>query len=402
MYSSFSRPLGALLSAYLALGAAAHAQTPPSLREAVEAAWAFSPQARALGNRQAELAARESAASSFISGPPAVSLSHRSDRVGSNGGMREAEAEISFPLWNPGVRSAAARQVTADRAALESHAAMAKVKLAAEVRELAAQAALAQIERQVAARKLQEANALAADIERRVKAGDTARVDLLQAQGTLQQAQATQSQAEAALARSKAQWRALTGLDAVAPLDEMSGTPQQEHPALAAAQTQLRAAQARLAAVEADRSDPMEAGVGVTRERSAFGAASETSMRLSLRVPLGSYSRNAPKLAAARAEVDAAQAESEAAARTVQAEREAAAAELEAARRAEALAAQRERLGAEVQSLIAKSWRLGESDLPTRLRADSERFDAELAHARARIETRRAIAKLNQAFGALP
>lgn len=49
-----------------------------------------------------------------------------------------------------------------------------------------------------------------------------------------------------------------------------------------------------------------------------------------------------------------------------------------------------------------KSYRLGESDLPTRLRAETERFEAELAHARAQIETRRAISKLNQAHGLLP
>ena len=42
------------------------------------------------------------------------------------------------------------------------------------------------------------------------------------------------------------------------------------------------------------------------------------------------------------------------------------------------------------------------ANLPTRLRADNERFDAELAHAKARVETLRAIAKLNQAFGILP
>ena len=37
-----------------------------------------------------------------------------------------------------------------------------------------------------------------------------------------------------------------------------------------------------------------------------------------------------------------------------------------------------------------------------RLRAETERFEAELAHARARLETRRAIARLNQAYGVLP
>lgn len=401
MLLSYSRPLLAVLSGWLALSGAAHAQNPPLLREAVEAAWALSPQARALQNRQAELDARAGAASSLMSGPPAISLSHRTDRPGSNGGLRESEVEISMPLWNPGVRTATAGQVRADRAAFETQLVVAKTKLATEVRELATQAAVAQIEREVAQRKVQETLQLTSDVERRVKVGEVARIDMLQAQSVQRQAAIAQAQAESALARTLAQWRGLTGLEQAAALDESAGAPQ-EHPSVAAADAQLRAAQARLALTEADQRDPMEVGLGVARERAAAGAPSETSVKLSLRVPLGSYGRNAPKLAAARAEVDAADAEAQAVRRSADAERRSARSDLDAARRAEALAADRERLGQEVQALIARSYRLGESDLPTRLRADGERFEAELAHARARVETRRAVSKLNQAFGILP
>jgi cobalt-zinc-cadmium efflux system outer membrane protein len=398
MRLSFPRPW-AFLAFFVAAGL--HAQPAPSLREATEAAWSLTPQARALQQRRAELDARERAAASFLAGPPSVALSHRTDRIGSNGGLRETEAELSAPLWWPGVRSASATQVEADRAAFERQQLLARSKVAAEVRELAAQAALAQIERQIALRKADEARSIAADVARRVKAGDSARVDQLQAEGILQQAAIAQSQADAALARLQAQWRALTGLERIAPLDEVAGQPA-ESAAVAAAQAVVRAAQAKLQLTAADRRDPLEVGVGVTRERSAFGAANERSIKLSLRVPLGSESRNAPKLAAARAEVDAAEAEADAAQRTADSERVAAAGELEAARRAEAAAAQRARLATEVQTLIAKSFRLGESDLPTRLRAEAERFDAELAQARAQVETRRAISKLNQAYGLLP
>lgn len=401
MHFCVSRPAVAVLLGWMAFSGSSHAQTSPSLRQAVEAAWSLSPQARGLASRQAELDTRARAASSLISGPPSLSLGHRTDRVGSNGGLRESEVEVSAPVWTPGVRRATADQVEADRAAFEQQQILAKVKLAAEVRDLAAQAALAQIEREAAQSKLREAQVLAGDVERRVKVGEVARVDLLQAQSVQRQAATAQAQAESALARALAQWRALTGLAQVASLDEQAGS-EQDHPAVMSAQAQLRAAQAKLAWTQADRRDPMEVGVGMARERAAFGAPSETSLKLSLRVPLGSYGRNAPKLAAAQAEVDAAEAEALAAGRAVEANRLAARAELEAARRSETLAAERERASLEVQALIAKSYRLGESDLPTRLRAESERFEAELAHAKARLETRHAIAKLNQANGILP
>ncbi|RYY81091.1 MAG: hypothetical protein EOO24_42795 [Comamonadaceae bacterium] len=146
----------------------------------------------------------------------------------------------------------------------------------------------------------------------------------------------------------------------------------------------------------------MEVGLGMARERAAGGGKAENSVRISLRVPLGSDGRNAPKLAAARAELDVAEAELAAAMLQVQAEREFSAAELDAARRAESLAVERERFAREAQALVATSHRLGESDLPSRLRADAERYDAELARARAALDTRRAISKFNQSNGSLP
>lgn len=401
MLLSFLRPKWAVSLGFAMLALSAHGQTSSSLRSAVEGAWALSPQAQSLVNRQAELDARSQAASSLISGPPSISLSHRSDRPAKNGGLRESEAALAFPIWSPGVRSATSAAVQADRQAFDQELVMAKIRLAAEVRDLAAQAALARNEALVAQRKQQEAALLAGDVERRVKAGEVARLDLLQAQAFQRQAAAVEAQAESATARVAGQWRALTGLADIAELDETTGVGR-ESPAILAADSRLRAAQARLALTEKDRRDPMEVGVGVTRERPAFGAASDTAFKVTLRVPFGTYGRNAPRLAAAKAELDAAQADALSVARSVKADQESAGTELEAARRAEVSAAERSRLSTEAQTLIGKSYQLGESDLPTRLRADSERFDAELAHARARVETRRAISKLNQAFGILP
>jgi len=395
----FLRPLAAASLALLA--SAGLAQTPPSLREAVDAAWALGAPARAAASRTQELDARERAAASLFAGPASVSGSYRSDRLGSNGGLRESELEVSAPVWDPRLRRATAQQVAADRAAFAQAQAAARLKLAGEVREAAAQATLAQIERELARARVRDAQALAADVERRVRAGESARVDLLQAQSLARQAGAAEAQADSALARTAAHWRALTGVPQLPELDAAEGTPL-ESPAVLAARAQVQAAQARLALAQADRREPMEVGLGVVRERAGFGAASETSLRLALRVPLAGEIRNGARIAAARAELEAAQAELEAAERTGRAEVESARAELEAARRAETLAAERERDAREVQALIARSWRLGESDLPTRLRADTERFEAELARARAQLEARRATARLNQAQGILP
>jgi outer membrane protein, heavy metal efflux system len=398
MHFSFPGPWAFLA---LLLAAGLQAQPAPTLREATEAAWSLTPQVRAARQRQIEFDARGRAAASFLAGAPSVTLSHRSDRIGSNGGLRETEAEWSAPLWWPGVRNATAVHVDRDRAAFDRQQHLSKLRVAGEVRDLAGLTALAEIELDVAARKVEEAKLLAADVGRRVKAGDSARVDQLQADSVVQQSVSALTQAKATLARLHAEWRALTGLQHMAALGEAPADPG-ESAAVAAAQSTVRAAQAKLQLTSIDRRDPFEVALGVTRERATFGAGNDRSMTLSIRIPLGSESRNAALLAGARAELDAAQAEAEAVQRSTDAQRQAAAGELEAARQAEAATAQRASAAAEVQMLIAKSYRLGESDLPTRLRAEAERFEAERAHARALVETRRAISKLNQSYGILP
>ena len=397
------------------LASSALAQTagqPPTLKQALDAAWQTSSQSRSLDNRRSELAAKEKAAASWISGEPALGLAHRTDRLNKNDGFREYEADIELPLWNRGVRAATQADVAAQRLGFDGQFALARLKLAGELRALAVSAATAQVELDLNKRKLLDANALTQDLARRVKAGENARVDALQAQVLVQQAQAAMAQAEGQLARVQSQWRSLTGLATVAPLEEKLATMATnetiaapiaaDHPALRQSQAQLSGAQAKLALANADKRDPMSVGVGLSRERSNFVSSGETTLRIALRVPLGGDNRNAPRQAAARAELDTAQAEVDAVQRQLPTEVAAATAELRAARLAQTAATERARLSTEVQTLITKSWRLGDSDLPTRLRADNEQFEASLSLARAAIDVQRAIANLNQAHGFLP
>ena len=114
------------------------------------------------------------------------------------------------------------------------------------------------------------------------------------------------------------------------------------------------------------------------------------------------FNKNAWLLLALLALPCSVMAELDAVQRQLPAEVAAATAELRAARLAQTAATERARLSTEVQTLITKSWRLGDSDLPTRLRADNEQFEASLSLARASIDVQRAIANLNQAHGVLP
>ena len=407
------RPMAAAMVACLwavwSAAAAAESLPPlpvPTLNTALDAAWRLSAGQRSLFHRQAALDARQQAADAWLSAAPSVTLSQRSDRLHSNLGLREYEAGLALPLWSPGVRAATADQVGADQAVLRSEPQSSKLKLAGELRDIAASAAGAALELVLAERRLAEAQLLVQDTRRRVSSGDSPRIDTLQASAAERQAAGQVSQAQRALAELRGQWRTLTGLTQIATPDETipaaSADAAVNQPLVLTAQTRVRAAQARLALTEADRRDAPELGVGITREKALAGDVAQNALRLSLRIPFGSTHRNAPRLAAARAELDTAYAELDATQRQVQTDLVLAREALQAAQAAAILASERAEFSAQAQALVARSYDLGESDLPSRLRADSDRFDAELAATRARADTQRAIARLNQSSGRLP
>jgi cobalt-zinc-cadmium efflux system outer membrane protein len=75
---------------------------------------------------------------------------------------------------------------------------------------------------------------------------------------------------------------------------------------------------------------------------------------------------------------------------------------MEAARRTVGWAQTRRELARDNQQLITRAFELGERDLASRLRAQTEFFDAELAAQRAGTELLRAAARVQQALGQLP
>jgi outer membrane protein, heavy metal efflux system len=381
-----------------------------NLRDALESAWQRHPFLRSEANRKAEIAGRKLQTQGFISAPPTLGLIHNTDLIGSNNGLRGLEAELSAPLWNRGLRSATQSQIERDEQRLALAGLAAKLKLSGELRELAAKYSLALADQTLAKRKVAEASALADDVARRVRAGDVARVDNLMAQSAVAQANAQLEAAQVELVALQSQWQAITTLNtAPSPLPVSTSSLQntssfdvQNHPHLLEAQAAVNATQAKLNTTLADSRDPMEVGMSASREKSARGSPAETSMKFSVRIPFGGASRNDAKAAAARAELDEAQTALEAIQRQVQSEFDSAKTQLSAAQRQIALAEQRTKLAGEAQALYAKSFRLGDTDLVTRLRADNEKFDADLALSRAQLQLQRAQSQLQQAQGFLP
>jgi cobalt-zinc-cadmium efflux system outer membrane protein len=142
--------------------------------------------------------------------------------------------------------------------------------------------------------------------------------------------------------------------------------------------------------------------IATTRERDAPGEPWQQTLTVGVRIPFGAGPRHDARTAAARAETIELQAQLNLERARLSSERDSAKARTESARLQLTAAERRAQLARETRGFFDKSFRLGETDLPTRLRIEAEATEAERQAARSRIELAAAISSWRQALGLLP
>ncbi|MEN9544897.1 MAG: hypothetical protein RLZZ598_1730 [Pseudomonadota bacterium] len=392
-------------------GSTEAAAGPVNLRQIFDAAWSRQPDAMALQARRDASRAQQTAAKAWTPEPAALEVSNRTDRLSNNQGARELEVGIAVPLWLPGERGHSAALADAEGAAIESRASAAQLRVAAAVRDAWWQWQRARIEVGTARAQLDSTRLIAADVARRAKAGDLARADQHQADGAVAGGEAAVAQAEAALAAARQHLRALAG--AAPTLSGADDSQAEADPGTAATEIEAHAALQELKdrAAVAQRSVELTATqsranselmLATTRDRGARGEASQQTITLGIRIPFGAGPRFDARSANARAEATEIQAQLALERERLAAEREAARVRVEASRTQLMATEKRAQLARESRGFFDKSFRLGETDLPTRLRIEAEAAEAERQAARTRIELAAAISAWRQALGLLP
>lgn len=175
-----------------------------------------------------------------------------------------------------------------------------------------------------------------------------------------------------------------------------------EHPFVAEARSRALVARRTMELTSTQRRANPELTVGASRETGGAGEPSVQSLIVGIRVPFGGGPRQDARAATAHAEALEAEAVADVEQNRVTSEATAARARLQAAQVQVQAAERRARLAAETRGFYDKSFRLGESDLPTRLRVELEAAEAQRALARSRIEAAAAVSQLRQALGLLP
>ncbi len=388
----------------LALSASqsAAAQT---LREAVEGAWALNPQIKALEARRNEFIARREAARAFFPAPPAITLSHATDQPIQNRNQRVTEAELSAPLWLPGERTATQQVAVADLARTDAQLAQARLAVAGAVRGAVYKFALAERESELSDRRVGNARALETDVARRVRAGEVAALELDQARSELFEAQANARERQARLAAARTALLSLTGLRAPPQSFEEPLAPERDisdHPLLQADARGIDAATAALQLVDTARRESPEIGLFVGRNRDTFGTQYDTTVGLRFRLPFSTRARNAPRQAAALADLAAAQARYDDDARKLRVEFATAKVVLAAAEAETPLVRARLQAVRSSVSRLQGAYDAGQIGLIELIRARVALFQAELALARNRLAIGQARALVNQALGVVP
>lgn len=376
-----------------------------TLTQALDAAWARAPQAVALSARQAEAQAGLDLARGLTPGPASVSLNHLNDRLNQNTGRREWEVELATPLWLPGQRSA--RESLAEKASIEldARSASLKLQLAAKVREAWWRVAAARDAAALAHQRLDTAQALEGSVLRRFKTGDLARVDANLVKAERLAAQADVLDADSGLQQAMQAYRTLTGVDAPVVLPaEPAQTQNMEtvHPQLRALQAITEVAQGRLALVDASQRDAPELALRWTNQRSDGMTPYDQALGVKLTIPLSSGARVRQDGAAARAELAQAEAELTLAQTRTQQEVLRAQSELDLAQQQLAMAQERQALTTDNLTLAQRSFELGESDLPTLMRARAASHEAQAWFKRQETAHSLAQSRLLQAQGVLP
>ncbi len=387
----------------------------------LEAAWSRQPEAQSYTERLRAAESLRAASSAWTADSPAMLLQGKTDRPGSGAGSREVEVGVALPLWLPGQSQRATALSHAQILALQGSMKAQRLQLAGLVREGWWQTQRTQTELALAQTRVANAQQIALDVARRVKAGDLARADQHQAEGAVAQAESAVAEAQGAYEASLHALRGLTGLLDLSP-DNLEATSEgdvstplpsadalasdapsvDEHPlfAEAMAQQSMASAQADLAA-SSRRASP-ELTVLTTRSRGQTGDPYQQSITVGLRVPFGTGARADARQAEALAAAQEAQAMTLQMRARLQAQAASALARLRSAHTQWQATHRQAQLAQESKNFFDKSFRLGETDLPTRLRIEQEAVQAQKALSRARIDVSAAWSAWWQALGELP
>ena len=394
---------------------------PTPLKALFDESWQRQPEARAFSTRLESLQARERVTQSLLPRPLTLEVAGKAERSGSNtnfgaGGTGEYIVGFAIPLWLIGERSSAMALSNAESQRLIKTQASIQLRLAARLRFLFWDFELARINGELAENRFQNAKTLSQDVQRRYKAGDLSKADLLQAESAAANAEAALAESQANLILAKQNLRSVIGREITPDLlkpakqygEALPALPKnfvdldQSHPVIQDLIAQVEVASKATALARAQTRQNPELQLYTSGGRPEVGVPTQQSILLGLKIPFGSSDRVQVQQFASRANQIESEERLALERERVLGELDASKAQVESAQIRLTAAKRRAQLSSETRTFFDKSFKFGESDLPTRLRIELEATDAAKQAAQAEIAYLASVSALRQALGLLP
>lgn len=377
-----------------------------TLKEALNLTFSRNPQQYQLQARDRDVLARRSRSDTLLPKPPALSLIHQNDALGSGRGEREWQADMEIPLWRSGQR--AARTAVAENAKIDLEASKERLLLeaAGQLRDAVWEVKMVESQLALARLRYETAQALEQDVARRFKAGELAKTDLMLAQQETLQAKTEVVRADAEFNHARHRYRVLTGLQQIpGQLEEVQSTLEsysESHSLWREAETRVALSERERNLTAVESKDNLQLVVNTRSQRGAFDNAYNDSVGLSIRIPLSTESHMAPQLAAADIHVAQAVADRERLRYQLETAMHEAEHNLAVTRVELEIADTHHAIARENLRLSDKAFQLGEIDLVNLLRTRAQAYEAERALSTRQIQLTWDIARYNQAVGVLP
>jgi cobalt-zinc-cadmium efflux system outer membrane protein len=384
-------------------------ETPVTVQDAFESALSIDPEVQSALKRIEAFKARRSAASALTAQPLSIEGSYRSDRNYNNQGLREIELGVSAPIWNWNERARTQSLRDTEIELVQLQLEQKKLELAGLVRQTVWNTLGANLDVEISQARLKTAKELMVDVEKRVKAGDLAQTDFYQASALYEQSRAELLRTQGVLGDVSADYEATIGLPVsllskirTESTDIPNGLKPLDHPAIKLAQLKVMAQQQQSDLVQTQARANPEVGLAIISDRGAFTSASEKSLVVSTRIPLGNSSEYQSRVLQAESESIAAQATLTKTQRQIVVLGRVAESNLDMFAQLRASAQEQAKLAAKTFELYKKSFDLGETDLPTLLLAEQKAFEADKLARKSAIEYAAKVSAYKQALGLLP
>lgn len=376
-----------------------------SLHEVLQQVVAIHPQQSLLAAHQQMVQARRTMANSWLPQAPSVGFSHQNDALMSNRDEREWQAQVQIPIWLPGQRQARSQvasladdSLSQDRAGLQ--------QLAADLlRNAVWDIAMRRNDVGLADARRNTMRSLSEDVQKRFKAGEVAKLEVMQVDQETLQAERLRVTAHAELMHAQFRYQQLTGLNEIpAKLEESLSTREDyaDSPYWQAAQAKVKLAEGQRDLTMIEQRQNPQLTLSTRTIQGGFDYAYNSSMGVAINIPLQSEVQRAPLLANAEQNIGDARTQLETLRRQLENNLHEAEHNLHVSRQELTLIQQQQAIATENASLARKAYRLGELDLNQLLRLQLLAFEAERSLSSQQLQVQWNIAKYNQAVGVLP